>query len=400
MIKILVAVVLALSPSTTCAFAPASTGRASSSLHMTGNVFENFMKNPFGAATGSGGGKSGKMTVIAGATGYIGKSTVRESVRQGYKTVALVRDKSKVESDEGKLLYGTFFEGAEVVECDVCDLEKLTETMKDLSSNGKIEAIVSCLASRSGIKKDAYLIDYQATLNCLDAGRAVNARHFVLLSAFCVKNPWLQFQQAKLKFESALQDQKDMTWSIVRPTAFFKSVSGQLEVIQSGAPFVMFGDGEVTRCNPIAEADLATYLIDSIADKSRENKIINLGGPDEPLTMKKQGEMLYQAIGKEPNFFYAPLGLFDIIIDSLQWVADTFKSEAFENAAETGRIGKYYAVEDMLTTEPDEKFGTMTLQEHYNKIAVEGQEYDPYTTMFAVAPTKKFEKEKKEKVEA
>lgn len=43
--------------------------------------------------------------------------------------------------------------------------------------------------------------------------------------------------------------------------------------------------------------------------------------------------------------------------------------------------GKYYAVEDMLTTDPSEKFGTITLQEHYNRIAVEGQEYDPYTTM-------------------
>jgi divinyl chlorophyllide a 8-vinyl-reductase len=135
-------------------------------------------------------------------------------------------------------------------------------------------------------------------------------------------------------------------------------------------------------------------LIDSITDKSRQNKVIDLGGPDEPLTMKKQGEMLYQAIGKEPNFFYAPLWLFDAIIDSLQWVADTFNSEQFENAAETGRIGKYYAVEDMLTTAPEEKFGTMTLQEHYDKIAVEGQEYDPYTTMFAKAPVTEDEKEK------
>ena len=47
---------------------------------------------------------------------------------------------------------------------------------------------------------------------------------------------------------------------------------------------------------------------------------------------------------KEPNFFYAPLWLFDVIIDSLQWVSDTFNSEKFENAAELGRIGKYYAV--------------------------------------------------------
>jgi divinyl chlorophyllide a 8-vinyl-reductase len=125
----------------------------------------------------------------------------------------------------------------------------------------------------------------------LDAGCATNARHFVLLSAFCVKNPWLQFQQAKLKMEADLQAQDSMSYSIVRPTAFFKSVSGQLEVVQQGAPFVMFGDGEVTRCNPIAESELAEYLIDSASDKSRLNKIINLGGPDEPLTMKKQGEV-------------------------------------------------------------------------------------------------------------
>jgi divinyl chlorophyllide a 8-vinyl-reductase len=382
MLKAFVAIALALSPSSH-AFAPVNSGRVSSSLRM--NALEGIL-NQF---TGGAGGDGQKVAVIAGATGYIGKSTVRESVRQGYKTIALVRDKKKVESDEGKMLYGTFFEGADVVECDVCNPDQLTETLKEISSqgSGNIDAIVSCLASRSGIKKDAYAIDYQATLNCLESGREVNARHFVLLSAFCVKNPWLQFQQAKLKFEAALEAQNDMTYSIVRPTAFFKSVSGQLEVIQQGAPFVMFGDGEVTRCNPISEADLATYLIDCIKDKSRLNKIINLGGPDEPLTMKKQGEMLYQAVGKEPNFFYAPLWLFDVIIDSLQWVSDTFNSEKFENAAELGRIGKYYAVEDMLTTDPEEKFGTMTLQEHYNKIAVEGQEYDPYTTMFAKPPT-------------
>lgn len=346
------------------------------------------MKLPFFMDDESSDKPNGKTNIIAGATGYIGKSTVRESVRQGYNTIALVRDKKKIEDAEGKALYGQFFEGASVIECDVCDPESLTKTLADISKDNKIESIVSCLASRSGIKKDAYAIDYQATLNCLEAGRdpSVKARHFVLLSAFCVKNPWLQFQQAKLKFEDALQKQSDMTWSIVRPTAFFKSVSGQLEVVQSGAPFVMFGDGEVTRCNPISEADLATYLIDSITDKTRENKIIDLGGPDEPLTMKKQGEMLFKAVGKEPNFFFAPLWLFDAIIDSLQWVADTFNSEAFENAAETGRIGKYYAVEDMLTVKEEEKFGTMTLMEHYEKIAVEGQEYDPYTTMFAKAP--------------
>lgn len=79
--------------------------------------------------------QAGKTAVIAGATGYIGKSTVRESVRQGYKTIALVRDKSKVESKEGKMLYGQFFEGAEIVECDVTDPEKLTKVRKHETNN-------------------------------------------------------------------------------------------------------------------------------------------------------------------------------------------------------------------------------------------------------------------------
>ena len=77
--------------------------------------------------------QAGKAAVIAGATGYIGKSTVRESVRQGYKTFALVRDKSKVESKEGNLLYGQFFDGAEIVECDVTDPVQLTKVRTQMT---------------------------------------------------------------------------------------------------------------------------------------------------------------------------------------------------------------------------------------------------------------------------
>ncbi|GKY93760.1 hypothetical protein MPSEU_000343200 [Mayamaea pseudoterrestris] len=317
-----------------------------------------------------------KTAVIAGATGYIGRAVVRESVRRGWNTIALVRD-PKAAARFAEL------EGAQVLACDVTNEEQLNEIVKGCSSGKPIDVMVSCLASRSGVKKDAYLIDYQATLNCLNAGRANQAKHFVLLSAFCVKNPWLQFQQAKLKFEEQLQAQTDMTYSIVRPTAFFKSVSGQLEVVQKGSPYVMFGDGQVTRCNPIAESDLACYLLDTYEDTSRHNRIINLGGPDEPLTMRKQGAMLFKALNMEPKYFNAPLWLFDAIINTLQFLANVTKSEALEDAAETGRIGKYYAVEDMLTTDPSEKYGTITLQEHFNRIAVEGQEYDPYTSMFS-----------------
>ena len=166
------------------------------------------------------------------------------------------------------------------------------QAMSDIKKkSGGIESVVSCLASRSGIKKEAFQIDYQATLNCLEAGIAYDAKHFVLLSAICVRKPLLQFQQAKLKFEAALQAQSSLTWSIVRPTAFFKSVSGQMERLQQGKSFLMFQD--TTRCNPIAESDLATYLIDCISLESRRNKVINLGGPDKAMTKIEQGKVSF-----------------------------------------------------------------------------------------------------------
>ena len=74
-----------------------------------------------------------KVNIVAGATGYIGKSVVRESVRQGYQTVALVRDASKVTSPEGKALYGEFLEGAKLVECDVTNPDQLLKVRKQCS---------------------------------------------------------------------------------------------------------------------------------------------------------------------------------------------------------------------------------------------------------------------------
>ena len=320
-----------------------------------------------------------KSVVIAGATGYIGRAVVEESVKRGYNTYALVRSIEKIESEEGQRLYGDSFVGANLIEMDVTDSEALSDFMASLSV--PIDTIVSCLASPVGTKKEAYAIDYQATLNCLNAGRddRVNARHFILLSAFCCRNPLLQLQQAKLKFEAELANQDDMTWSVVRPTAFFKSVSGQLEGIQQGNPYVLFGDGAVTQCNPIAECELAEYMLNCMTDETKCNKIMNIGGPDEPLTNKMLGEMMFKATGLEPRFAYAPTFVFDIIIRGFDDLAKVTKSEFMEDAAEYARIGKYYAVEDMLTTDPEEKYGKITMQDHYNKIAQQGQ--DPFTPM-------------------
>jgi hypothetical protein len=50
----------------------------------------------------------------------------------------------------------------------------------------------------------------------------------------------------------------------VRPTAFFKSLAGQIELVKTGKPYVMFGDGNLASCKPISEQDLARFMADCI----------------------------------------------------------------------------------------------------------------------------------------
>ena len=348
---------------------------------------------------------TGERIAVVGSTGYIGRAVVRESLRRGYPTTAVLRDAARHRSEPQ-------FAGATLKEFDVQDRDGCESG--GLFAEGSVDAVICCLASRTGTRSDSYAIDYQASLNCARAARRAGARRFVLLSAYCVKSaerkdPYaLQFQYAKMELEGKLAEMAaeddSFDYVSVRPTAFFKSVSGQVEVVNGGGPFVYFdlGNDRNARCNPISEADLASALLDQVADDSHKNTYWNLGGPDEGMSMKEQGAIIHAVLEKEgdPKYISVPIGLFDVIINGLQWIGTTFNSAKFDDAAELGRIGKYYAVEDMLTTDPAEKYGRTTLRQHYEYIAANGQEYDPYTTVFGSRDAKeKFAKQKQQQEE-
>ena len=75
-----------------------------------------------------------KTVVVAGATGYIGRAVVRESLDKGYNTIALVRSLDKINSEEGQRLYGESFNGANVVEMDVSDAEALSNYLAGIEN--------------------------------------------------------------------------------------------------------------------------------------------------------------------------------------------------------------------------------------------------------------------------
>nr|QSQ68595.1 hypothetical protein PY_021245 [Puya raimondii] len=320
--------------------------------------------------------------LVTGSTGYIGRSVVRELLRRGFAVVAVARERSGIRGRDGPDRTLSLLPGASVVFSDVADPAALDRSLSALAR--PVDAVVCCLASRSGGVRDSWNIDYAAARNTLLSARRLGAAHFVLLSAICVQKPLLEFQRAKLKFESELQSlaaaaDENFTFSIVRPTAFFKSLGGQVESVKDGKPYVMFGDGRLCACKPISEEDLASFIADCVLDEDKINKILPIGGPGKALTPLEQGEMLFRLLGREPKFLKVPIGIMDFAINVFDVLSKVFP--ALEDAAEFGRIGRYYAAESMLVLDPESgeysaektpSYGKDTLEDFFARVIKEG----------------------------
>ncbi|KAH0781949.1 hypothetical protein KY290_001547 [Solanum tuberosum] len=319
--------------------------------------------------------------LVVGSTGYIGKFVVKELISRGFNVIAVAREKSGIKGKNSKDDTLEQLNGANVCFSDVTNLETLEKSVQGLGVS--IDVVVSCLASRNGGVKDSWNIDYDATKNSLVAGRKFGASHFVLLSAICVQKPLLEFQRAKLKFEAELmkeaEEDNGFTYSIVRPTAFFKSLGGQVELVKDGKPYVMFGDGKLCACKPISEQDLASFIADCVLKEDKINQVLPIGGPGKALTPLEQGEMLFKLVGKEPKFLKVPIEIMDFAIGFLDFLVKIFPS--LEDAAEFGKIGRYYAAESMLIWDPETgeynaeatpSYGNDTLEDFFQRVLKEG----------------------------
>ncbi len=280
-----------------------------------------------------------RRVLLAGATGYIGRAVAQMLKTRGFEVVAVLRE-ADGERPDAQLAF------AALAGCEqrVVALTEPAATMASLTEL-RVDAVISCLASRTGVGSDAWAVDHGANVNLLRAAEAAGAGHFVLLSAICVQKPLLEFQRAKLAFEAELAA-SPLAHTIVRPTAFFKSLAGQLERVQAGKAYLVFGDGSLTACKPISEADLASYLVDCLEKPERWNRILPVGGPGPALTPREQGELIFRLAGRAPQFREVPLAMFNVM-DALLTPLGRL-SKACAAKAELARIGRYYATESML----------------------------------------------------
>ncbi|MEM6323693.1 MAG: NAD(P)H-binding protein [Pseudomonadota bacterium] len=292
-----------------------------------------------------------KQVLILGATGTIGRATVAALIDAGHSVRALVRPGARL------------LDGDAHLRCLTGDVTKPGDLDRAMAG---VDTVMSCLASRTGQPADAWAIDHDAHRGILDAAQRHGVGHMILLSAICVQKPQLAFQQAKLSFEQALIA-SGTGYTIVRATAYLKSLAGQLDRIRAGKPYLMFGDGTGTACKPISDADLGRFLARTVTDPSMTNQILPIGGPGPALTPRAMAEEMFAQLAMPPRFRQVPVLLLDTLIGGLS-LAGRFNQRAVA-AADMARIGRYYATESMLVWDGDAaryapdatpEFGTQT----------------------------------------
>ena len=300
---------------------------------------------------------SKKKVLVAGATGYVGKAVIAELLDRNYIVFAIVRKENQ-------------FEYSDQTNLNVISL-KIEENSEWTKQLPHIDIIISCLASRSGCERDANFVDFSLNSDLLNFGLKIKLQHFILLSAICIQKPKLAFQRAKLRFNSELVA-SGLRYSIVLPTAFFKSLSGQVNRIKNGKSFLVFGNGKRTSSLPISEIDLAKYIVNCIESEESWNKSLPVGGPGPAVTPLDQAKMLFEIFDKPKKIKHVSPRFFDFAIILLFPIS--LFSQKIKDKLELIKIGKYYAEESMLFYDADAdaydasktpQFGENLLYEYY-----------------------------------
>ncbi len=212
------------------------------------------------------------MTLVVGATGFLGLEICRRLAAAGKPFRAMARKTSDPAKKEAlqKL-------GAEIVEGDLKDRQSL-----DRACDG-VDAVISTSTSISSKQEgDSFQsVDLRGQKDLIDAAHRANVRRFVFISVATdfgldAGNPLVE---AKRAVEDHLR-QSGMIYTILRPSCFMEIWLGpHLGFDPKNGKVTIYGSGK-NKVSFISLYDVAQFAADALSNPAAANTEINLGGPE------------------------------------------------------------------------------------------------------------------------
>lgn len=231
-------------------------------------------------------------TLVAGATGYLGRHIVAELNRRGVRVRAIARSRQRAEAP------GPWGSPALSELVDEWAVGDVTDHGFVASACDGADAVISAL----GVTRqnaDLWDIDYGANLAMLESAERLGIEQFCFVNVIGAEDCPSQLTQAKAAFARRLSA-SPVTSQIMNPSAYFSDMGQVLRMAQHGRVFIV--DPEV-RLNPIHGADLALACVERQLDGQEGSW--DVGGPDV-LSWRAVAQCAFRALGRPERITVVP----------------------------------------------------------------------------------------------
>jgi NADH dehydrogenase len=247
------------------------------------------------------------MILVSGGTGFLGSAIAEELIQRGETAAVLGRDASKTRRRFGGQV--------EAREADVRNPAGLAEAMAgaDVVINAVQFPNSPIESRRKGWTFER--VDYQGTMNQVDAAKVAGVRRFVYLSgagaAPDAAKHWFRYKwQAEQYIKGS-----GLEWTIIRPTWVFGPGDHSLnKLIGFGRflPFIPnFGSGQQAM-QPIFVDDIARIVADAALKPEAANELFEAGGP-QVMTMDDVLKTALEVQGKKRPLLHQPVAMGKLI---------------------------------------------------------------------------------------
>jgi uncharacterized protein YbjT (DUF2867 family) len=241
------------------------------------------------------------MILIVGGTGSLGQATARRLLARGQSMRIMTRTPEKaVDLKEA---------GAEVVQGDLLDKTTLARAF-----NGVDKVLASAHSIFGRGREASKYVDLQGHIDLIDAAKSAGVSRFVYTSAYSLGPEYetIPFFMCKRGVEQYLQA-SGLTYTILRPTAFFESHAHILigaSILASGK-VALFGKGESVR-NFVAADDVARFAVMALTGDKLNGRTIDIVGPTNYTNMDVV--RLYEKVaGRKAKVTHVPAGVLRVM---------------------------------------------------------------------------------------